>query len=153
MTEEEQRAAVVAEARRWLRTPYHPMGRIRGVGVDCAMLPAEIYAACGLIPLQNVERYAPDWHLHRGGERFLSRVLEHAHEVEIPCSGDLVLYRMGRALAHAAIVISWPRIIHAAFQIGVIEDDGMAPSLAHDRRAGRREKHFYSLWANERDTP
>jgi hypothetical protein len=52
---------------------------------------------------------------------------------------------MGRALAHGAIVIAWPRIVHAAWRIGVIEDDGLAPQLAHARR-GARERHFYSPW-------
>ena len=48
--ESHQRAAVVAETCSWLGTPYHDRGRIKGSGVDCAMLPAEIYTAVGLIP-------------------------------------------------------------------------------------------------------
>lgn len=149
MTErdQEQRLAVVAEARSWLGTPYHHMGRLKGVGVDCAMLPAEVYAACGLIPAQPVEFYPMDWNLHRGAERYLEHVLRHAVEVAEPSTGDLVLWRYGRCLAHGAIVIDWPLIIHAVVHSGVVLDDGEAPALRRERRDGRpRERHVYSLW-------
>jgi len=145
--ERQQRRAVAAEAQSWLGTPYHHMGRLKGVGVDCAMLPAEIYEACGLIPRQEVAFYPMDWNLHQGGERYLAQVLEHAAEVEAPHPGDLVLWRFGRCLAHGAIVLDWPRIIHAVVRVGVVLDDGESPSLLHQRQDGRpRERHFYSLW-------
>jgi len=146
-SEQEQRRAVVAQARSWLGTPYHHMGRIKGAGVDCAMLPAEVYAACGLIPRQQVEFYPMDWNLHQGGERYLGHVLHHAVEVAEPLPGDLVLWRFGRCLAHGAIVLDWPLIIHAAVRHGVVLDDGESPALLRQRSDGRsRERHFYSLW-------
>ena len=43
------RDAVVAEAKTWLGTPWRHMQRIKGVGVDCANLPAAVYEACGVI--------------------------------------------------------------------------------------------------------
>ena len=33
-----ERRAIVREARSWVRTPYHPQGDIKGIGVDCGML-------------------------------------------------------------------------------------------------------------------
>jgi cell wall-associated NlpC family hydrolase len=78
---EAERAAVVAEARSWLRTPYHHMGRVKGAGVDCATLLAEIYARAGMIAPVTIPFYPPDWHLHREAERYLGFVLEHAHEI------------------------------------------------------------------------
>ena len=45
-----RRAAVVAEAATWLRTPYHHMGRVKNAGTDCLMLLAEVYEAAGVIP-------------------------------------------------------------------------------------------------------
>ena len=147
ISEIEQRAAVVAEAQSWLRTPYHHMGRVKGAGVDCAMLPAEVYAACGLIPRQKVEFYPMDWHLHQTGERYLNSVLAYAHEVESPKPGDLVLWRFGHCLAHGGIVVDWPIIVHALVGVGVVLADGGSPSLAYvGRGAKARERRFYSLW-------
>jgi len=148
--EQNQRLAVLAEARSWLRTPYHHMGRVKGAGVDCAMLPAEVYAACGLIPVQEVEHYPMDWHLHQTGERYLAQVLRHAHEVATPKPGDLVLWRYGRCLAHGAIVLGWPQIIHAVNGLGVLLDDGDSPNILHrSRQRGQRERRFYSLWKEQ----
>jgi cell wall-associated NlpC family hydrolase len=168
MRETEQRSAVLVEARNWLGTPYHHMGRVKGVGADCATFPAEVYAAVGLIAPPDIDFYPPDWHLHAAlrpdqsrpkgpgqipsHELYLARVTEYAIEVESPCPGDFALWRIGRAFAHGAIVIAWPRIIHAVVGIGVIEDDGEAPTLAFGRsrdRAttdGKRPRKFFSLW-------
>ena len=111
--ERTQRAAVVAEALTWQGTPYHHGGRVKGAGVDCAMLLAEVYAAVGLAPRIEPEPYPPDWHLHRGEQRFLAWVARYAFPVESPLPGDVAMYRYGRAAAHGAIVIAWPQIIHA----------------------------------------
>src|ERR1700722_17931480 len=76
-----ERTAVVAEARAWLRTPYHHMGRVKGAGVDCATLLAEVYARAGVIPPVAIPFYPPDWHLHRDAERYLGFVLDYAVEL------------------------------------------------------------------------
>lgn len=143
--EQAQRLAVIAEARTWIRTPHVDMARVKGAGVDCAMLPAEAYFACGLIPQQEVEYYPGDWHLHRGAERYLERVKRYAHEVAAPLPGDLVLYRYARAFAHGGIITGWPSIIHALKGVGVTEDDGTAPHLAQERSGKPRERLFFSL--------
>lgn len=43
------RAAVVAEAREWLGTPYHHQARLKGVGVDCAGLVIGVARALGIV--------------------------------------------------------------------------------------------------------
>lgn len=138
------RARIVVVARSWIGTPYRHRGRIRGAGVDCAMLAAEVYREAGVIPDFPIEDYPPDWHLHRDAERYLGYVLEHAREVSIGevNAGDLVLYRIGRAFAHGAIVdgAGWPAIVHAWQPAGsVIEDRGDGGELAN--RAAR----FFSV--------
>jgi cell wall-associated NlpC family hydrolase len=144
MAEQGQRAAVIAQARAWLGTPYHHAGRVRGAGADCATLPAEVYAAAGMIPPLTLEHYPPDWHLHRSAERYLAHVLAHAREVSAPSGpGDFVLYRWGRAFAHGAIIVAWPEIIHAVIQVGVILDRG------DDGRLKGRERKFFTLWPEE----
>jgi cell wall-associated NlpC family hydrolase len=44
-----QRAAVVAEAKTWIGTPYHHAADVKGHGVDCAMLLVRIYGDLGLV--------------------------------------------------------------------------------------------------------
>lgn len=147
MNEAEARQAVIAEARSWIGTPYHHMAQVKGAGVDCAMFPAAVYAAAGVIAPPAIEFYPPDWHLHRGAERYLERVVAYAAEIDAPEPGDFVLWRIGRAFAHGAIAIAWPRIVHPVVGIGVIEDDGESPTLAFGRpREGRRPRRFFSPW-------
>jgi cell wall-associated NlpC family hydrolase len=138
----DERSAVVEEARSWLGTPYHPHGRIKGVGVDCAMLPAEVYRAVGLVPHIEVEDYPMDWHLHRDEEKYLKYVTERATEVDVELPGNLVLYKWGRCFAHGAIIIQWPIVIHAFIGQGVVMADGTAGRLTG------RERRIYSLWGD-----
>lgn len=134
------RAAVVAEARTWLGTPYHHQGRIKGQGVDCAMLLLEVYHACGLVPYVDPRPYPPDWHLHRGQERYLEHVLQHAHAVDQPRPGDIALYQFGRCVSHGAIVAEWPQIIHSYVREGCVLANGETGKMAG------RLRSFYSIF-------
>lgn len=141
MTATEQRDAVVAEARSWLRTPYHHAGTIKGAGVDCAMLPFAVYRAVGLLPDFRVDDYPPDWHLHRDTERYLDIVTKFAREVPEPTgTGDFVLFKWGRCFAHGAIITGWPWIIHAVLHVGVAAD------RADTGRLADRERRYFTLW-------
>lgn len=125
-----QRQQVVAEAETWLRTPYHHMGRIKGGGTDCLMLLAEVYAAVGVIPHVDVAFYPPDWNLHRDAERYLQGLMRYAREIGgPPRSGDVAVFKFGRCFAHGAIVLSWPRLIHAWCDAGVVFADANQPPL------------------------
>jgi NlpC/P60 family putative phage cell wall peptidase len=161
MTEQEaaQRANVVAEARSWLNTPYHHEARVKGAGVDCAQLLAAVFSApaVALIAPPKIPHYPPDWHLHRDAERYLGIILAHAHEFvpaagSAPQPGDVVLWRFGRCFSHGAIVIGWPRIIHAYIGKGCILDDvETAPWLNFIGENGEdkgkpRPRRFFSYW-------
>ena len=120
-TEAETRAAIVAEAQSWLSTPDHHTGRIKGVGVDCAMLPCEVYRACNLIPDLQPE-YSPQWMLHRDEELYLAWVRPHAREItrDQVKPGDLAMWKFGRTYSHSAIVIDPPTVIHAMQRAGAV---------------------------------
>ena len=147
-----ERAAVIRCARQWLRTPYHHMGRVKGAGVDCAMLLAEVYAEAGLVEPLAIPHYPPDWHLHRDAERYLGVLLDHAVEYapdfvcanhphpnppplrgreweggELPTRpilpGDIALWRFGRCFSHGAIIVAWPMVIHAYLGRGCVLED------------------------------
>jgi cell wall-associated NlpC family hydrolase len=134
MIEDTRRATIVAEAISWLGTPYHHEARLKGHGVDCAMLVAEVYRAAGLIPKIDAGHYPPDWHLHRDEERYLDMVLRHAQPTDDPKPGDVALWRIGRTWSHGAIIVDpgWPHIIHALKEAGkVIRDFGTGGRLAN----------------------
>ena len=121
MNEAELRAAIVAEAKSWIMTPYVSNGMIKGRrgGTDCAMFPLAVYANAGFIPKEFDPRpYPPEWHIHRNEEKYMNYVLQFAKEVKgpperEPLPGDFVMFHIGLAFAHGAIVLDWPKIIHA----------------------------------------
>lgn len=56
------------------------------------------------------------------------------------------MWRVGHCMAHGAIVIDWPQVIHSALGIGVITANAEREQLAPVRRGKVPERHFYSLW-------
>jgi cell wall-associated NlpC family hydrolase len=148
-TEADQRAAVVAEARKWLGTPYHNCADIQGVGVDCGMLIVRVFVDTGLCAPFDPRPYPPDWHLHRGEEKYLGFVFDRCCEVEKPQPGDVMVVRIGRCYSHGGIVtVPAPlTIVHAYFQARrVIEED-----ITHNSRLSdaARAPRFFSFWAKQ----
>ncbi len=151
MSETQQRTAVVAEARTWLRTPYHPMGRVKGAGVDCYTLLLEVFATLGLFTAEE-EFYPRDWFLHAREDHYKLRILRHATEMverfcsptEMVSAGNIVLVRIQRKLgaidAHGGIITAWPKVIHA-YPPCVMEAD----ALRHPAFVGGKLE-FYSPW-------
>jgi cell wall-associated NlpC family hydrolase len=135
-----ERQRVVAEALSWVGTPYRTAQRVKGKdgGADCLTLVAEVFERAGIVPRVEIPYYSQDWHLHRGVERYLEGVLAHAREVPNAEPGDLALFRFGRCFAHGAIVVRWPRLVHAWNGMGVVETDATQPLLA------KRPTRFFS---------
>ncbi len=136
------RKIIVDEALSWEGTPYHNHGRVKGVGVDCAMLPACVYEAVGLAPHID-PRYTPDWMMHRDEELYLSFVLPHSREIsqELAGPGDLVIWKYGRTYSHSAIIIDLPEVIHAVARgCGVIRGN-----LDRDSELINRPKRFFTV--------
>ena len=126
-TAPEQIAAVLAEAQEWTGTPYVSCAKVKGHGADCLTFIAGVFENAGLIEPVDLAPYPPDWHLHRDEERYLTGVIGYCQEVEgDPQPGDIVLWRFGRVYSHGALVIAWPRIIHAMVRQPCREDDAMA---------------------------
>lgn len=123
------RAAIIAEAYSWLRTPYVSCANVKGPngGVDCAMLLVEVAKTVGLVPATFDPRpYRPDWHVHRSEELYLAGLEPYARRVEPGDEqpGDIALYRFGRTASHGAILVSDDMMIHAYLphgNVGLIE--------------------------------
>lgn len=122
----EQRKAVVAEAQSWIRTPYHSNAAVKGCGADCALLPLAVYSKVLGLQAPPLPKYVMQWHLHRDEEKYLGYVRS-LGAIEISATeiqpGDFALWRVGRVYSHGAIVIAWPKVIHAINPRGVIYGD------------------------------
>lgn len=134
------RRAIIAEAETWLRTPYHHAAAVKGGGVDCAQILIEVYAAIGMIERPDVGYYPSDWMLHRSEERYLAWIEKYCRQVSAPEMGDIALYQYGRCFSHGAIVVDYPRIIHAH------RDEGCCYADASQGVLMGREVRFYSLF-------
>jgi cell wall-associated NlpC family hydrolase len=118
------REQIVREAWTWVRTPYHPSARIKGVGVDCAQLLYMVFNSFGLIPDMPPEAKSSRWFVSNKDQSYLTTILTLAKEItesEVG-PGDIVLFRQPnyQVFHHAGIVVDWPHsIIHAVRNVGV----------------------------------
>jgi len=143
---------IVREAREWIGTPYHDHGTVKGRkgGVDCAQLIRLVFRNAGVIEDIHIPYYSPQHFLHSREERYLRTVQSFAREIDeaeaLP--GDVVLYKLGLAFGHGAIIIDpgWPTIIHAWSQAGcVCRGDGLQEMLG----ARWRERKFFSAFGRQ----
>lgn len=149
MAELLKRYEIVDQALAWRGTPYHHHGRVRGVGVDCAMLLAEVYQACELVPHVDAGHYPTDWHLHRSEEVFVAWLLRlGAREVAAPGLGDVGLWQFGRTFSHGGIVVDLPQ--YAAPQVlhAYIDRRVELTRLDEEPLAGRAVRWFTLLGAH-----
>ncbi len=144
------RARIVAEARRWVGTPYHSCADVHGIGVDCGMLLVRVFVDAGLIPAFDPRPYPEDWHLHRSGERYLGLVSKHCEEVLEPQPGDIVVFRYGRCFSHGGVVTNLDPItlVHAFQPYGVVFEEEMERNL--QLVEPRRPRRYFSLLKGER---
>ena len=111
------RAQIVAEARRWIGTPYRHQASLRGVGCDCLGLVRGVWRAVVGEEPEAVPPYAPDWAEARGGEALAAAGFRHliAMAPDEFAEGDVLLFRWRAHLPakHAAIVTSDATMVHA----------------------------------------
>lgn len=144
-----QRAAVVAEARSWIGTPYHNCADIKGAGVDCGMLLVRIFVDSGLCAPFDPRPYPVDWHLHRSEERYLGFVFDRGHEVDRPLPGDVMVLRYGRCYSHGGIVtaVSPLTLVHAYYPARRVVEEQVVRNAVLAEPA--RQPRFFSLWAKQ----
>lgn len=145
MNEAEFRAAIVAEAKSWIGTPYHPNGKVKGAGVNCAQFAFCVGRNAGVLGAETPEPrwYTPQLAANSKEERLIAYIKAYG-ATEIPegqvAPGDVVAYKSGLSHGHLAIVIDWPRIIHvlpgAGCQMGNVDEGRLA---AFSRR-------YFTLW-------
>ena len=136
---DERRSHLVEIARGWLGTPFHPHAALRGVGVDCVHLLAEIYREAGLLGPYELPDYTMDGGDYQSASQVLSWLRASPRFQELPAGaaagiGDLVTFRLGRVPHHVGLVIG-PTFIHAIRDYGVIESFCGDPTYAKRRQA------------------
>jgi len=138
MTEAALRAAILAEARTWLGTPYHHAADVKGVGVDCAMLMVRVFCDLELVEPFDPRPYTRDWMLHRDEERYLGFLLARARDVAAPEPGDVMLFRFGRCFSHGGIVTRAAplTVLHAFAPARRVIEEEVARSGELARRIG-----------------
>lgn len=118
------RTKIVNEALSWVDTPYHHRAKVKGVGVDCAMLVLCVAYNCDLVSeeqIVNSPKYNVQWHIHNTEEKLID-ILKDYGCVEIPISdiapGDIVAFQYGRVTSHLGIVTGETQFVHARMDIG-----------------------------------
>ena len=116
---------VVAEARRWLGTPYVHQASARGAGCDCLGLVRGVWrGVLGPEPFA-MPAYAPDWGEVAGEELVLGFARRCMIGIPAPSAmpGDLLVFRWraGMVAKHLGILTGEARMIHAWERGGVVE--------------------------------
>ncbi len=115
---------VVAEARRWLGTPWRHQARLRGVGVDCGGLVVGVGQALGL-PVQD---HPPGYARLPDGVSLRACVERQCTRIPTLEAGAVLLMRWGDAPQHVAIVSTLPEgfgMIHAWAGIRRVVEHGL----------------------------
>lgn len=125
--------AVIA-ARRWIGTPYHHQGSVRGVGADCLGLIRGVFAeVCGRT-LEPPAPYSESWaevsHTEKLFDAAKTTLLQKQSDLLEP--GDVLLFRMSEAgvCKHLGIVAqagARASFIHAYSRHGVLESSLSQP--------------------------
>jgi NlpC/P60 family putative phage cell wall peptidase len=129
-----QQNAIVAEARRWIGTPYIHQASTLGAGTDCLGLLRGIWRKLYDAEPEQVPAYSMDWSEPQGEERLWEAALRHLQTKPISDEdlGDVILFRMRPAavakhLGVVSVIGAEPRFIHAYSKHGVIESALSAP--------------------------
>jgi NlpC/P60 family putative phage cell wall peptidase len=128
-------AAVVAQARLWLGTPYVHQASTVGAGTDCLGLLRGVWRAVMGPEPEAVPPYTMDWSEAEGREDMLAAAGRWLVQKPMPCSlakGDVVVFRMraGFVAKHLGIISQAApdmRFIHAYTGHGVVENALSAP--------------------------
>lgn len=129
------RPEVVAEARRWIGTPYLHQASVRMAGTDCLGLLRGVWRGLAGDEPEVVPYYTMDWSETSGQEEMLAaarrRLVEKPKRAALE-PGDVIVFRMrqGFVAKHVGIVAdagSHMTFVHAYTGHGVVESALSAP--------------------------
>jgi NlpC/P60 family putative phage cell wall peptidase len=111
------RRDIIAEARRWIGTPYHHQASACGIGTDCLGLVRGVWRALHGHEAEIAPPYTRDWAEATGAETMLAAARRHLIERATQAAepGDVLIFRF-RAYAvakHVGILTGPAAMIHA----------------------------------------
>lgn len=122
-------SVIVAEARKWLGTPYQHQASTRGAGTDCLGLIRGIWRSVYGAEPEALPAYTADWSEPQRDEQLWHAAIRHmtpVHPKRAFRDGECLLFRMrdGGVAKHLGIVSQVgdaPTFIHAYSGQGVVE--------------------------------
>lgn len=128
----------LAEARRWIGTPFHHQASVRGTGTDCLGLIRGIWRALYGDEPEVTPPYAPDWAEATQRETLLEAAERNLIPVALPDAqpGDVLLFRLRphAPARHCGILSTDGAMIHAWSGYAVAEvpfDSAWQRRLSH----------------------
>lgn len=106
------RAQIVAEARKWVGTPFLHQGRLRGAGVDCAGVVIGVADVLGLAQGFEDPKGYPDNPANRQIEALLDKWMDRIPKGEEK-PGDVLFFAYSRLPQHMGILTDRGTIVHA----------------------------------------
>ncbi|WP_036296834.1 NlpC/P60 family protein [Methylosinus sp. PW1] len=111
------RAAIVAQARLWIGTPYRHQASLINVGCDCLGLVRGVWRAVVGPEPETAPPYSPDWAEALGEETLALAAHRHFAVVETNSfrAGDVLLFRFRdhSPAKHLGIATSATHMVHA----------------------------------------
>lgn len=123
-----KRDRIVAEARRWIGTPYRHQASVPGAGADCLGLVRGVWRSVYGAEPERAPAYTPDWSEPQREEALWSAARRHlvSKAVDHYDAGDVLLFRMreGAVAKHLGILTATgpsASFVHAYQGHGVVE--------------------------------
>ena len=136
---------LLAEVEEWKGTPFVPFNNTKRAGVDCVQLAAQLMVECGVIDGYDFGRYSLDFAAHTGRELITEWLGESARfeflAKAAPKLGDVVVFKVGRAIAHVGVMVNGVDFVHSiqgrTVRISQLNDSTWSARVAGFWRAAR----------------
>ena len=117
-------------AESWIGTPFVPYAAIRGAGVDCVNLCAELLrSSCFPVEKGGWPRYSIDGGKHNRESQLIAWLDSHKlfqpvwnraataspYTAAHAMPGDVLCFRLGRSAHHAGLLVAGTKFIHCLF--------------------------------------
>lgn len=153
-----QRQAVLAEAKKWIGTPYHQMADVLSGGIDCNMLLVRAWVDAGIFEPFDPRPYPSNWHMHQSEERYLAWMEMLALEIDTqPQVCDIRLMTFGKCFSHGGIYETPTRMIHAHQSTGFCcasdTKEAWVQNFGRGHSLRKRPTKNFDIWAKLKALP